>query len=1618
MRSDTYIYQKVRSLGLRVIMLLAMVAGMGGEAAIAQNFSYSTGFENPADDSVWTLLGTNQGNKWHIGTADHASGNRGLYISCDMGATNNTTSTAASVSYAYYGFTLTTTTACQVSFDWKCDGDRYNYYIRVFIAPQSDTLHAGIYPGTATNPTQFSQEPAPAGWIDISDGYQYWDMEWNNLFRSTEWQHWFKQLYVPLGSWNLVFVWCNSIGQSYGHGASIDNVSIVQPNCLMPSNLQLVGNMLTDSITVAWNNHAQGCNTWEVALGPWGNSADSCHNRTTVHDTFCTLTNLTNGIDYGVYVRSVCGNDPSLWLGPIRIIPGLHTMRTGRTDTITACLAAIFDDGGLNSNYSSNSSGTVIVRSPARDSLLEITGTYDISGTLRIYDGEGATISDALFDSHRSYNNTIGPILSNSNAVTIQFAAGNITLEGFEIFVRCRTAPDCHKPINLRAWPLSDSCMLTWIEPQRSLWCMEFGPRGFALGTGVHDTISDTSYLFTGLTPSTSYDCYMWAYCPGGTAFDTAKVTFTTHCTPLPRTSLPLWENFDTGTLPACWRFYYYRNNRVTLSNSYAGTYRQMSTSGFYSMQLQTNTTSSWSPVSESYAVLPKLDGTADSLELNFRFYNQPGTSNTVSVVTMKDPDDYTTYNVVRTIASDGSNMWSEEVVALNNLPAGHCFVALATTGYTHSVYIDDVILEPHNNCRRPQNLALAGTATTDSATVTWSCNDTNAAMWELVIVPVRTSPDSCAVIDTSFNTRHTFTNLPLGIFDIYVRSNCGTRNSNWYGPLTISTNMHIMRYRQWDTITTCGVLIADNCGTNGTYYGNSDDTLTMRLGAWDSIMYISGSYNIESCCDYLAIYEGESTRGTRIGVFRGGGTIGPLITTANAITLHFHSDAGGTASPGFSLYAGCTRPLECHAPARLTAEALVDSCTVRWSELGTSGNWELEYGPQGFTRGSNPVTMVADTTYTITGLNNNTVYDCYVWGYCQNGNTSDTALITFSTQPGRPVDTLPYRCSFGDSVMRTEWGRVNGSERNRWYIGTAANSGTANNYCLYISYNYGADYSYDGSVSSYVYAYRTFSLDTGDYICSFDWHGALNNPTQDFMRAALVPDGIPLRAGEACGFACQSLPRGAIALDGGSALMGQSPWQTHQEAFTVTTPGLYKLVFAWHNQGHFNQYENTAAIDNVSLAFNGCPPVTNLGTTSTATSIAASWTPAGSETSWAVEWTPESSCLACSTVRAVVNTPADTLAQLANGVQYLCQVRPICQAGDTGLAVATTATTLCDTIVVTAHGWGESFENFTTLPPCWAEDPFGTHWELDDMQYYNGQEHAPHDGLKALKLHACYGNWSDLVTPTLNLHDLIIPKLIFWQVRQPQAANHDELRIAVRSGDTGSWRVIATYSDECYTWRREAVSLPADSAVQVSFLGIGNGGLGVLLDDISIVDYIYVECDPPTGLTEQVTQTDALLTWEGDGIFEVTHKAAADTVWSDTVTTGLNAHNLVGLTPATAYQWRVRKVCESELISEWATSSFTTPQRESVDAATEGVSIAIHPNPTTPDEGVVVAVSGAEGPTTVTLIDVAGRILQRHTATATGRAVQLSLANIARGACYITVETPKGSATKKLIIN
>ena len=358
---------------------------------------------------------------------------------------------------------------------------------------------------------------------------------------------------VPLTSYSgigkyIAILSCPSIGSRNNWYAFIDDVLIdLAPPCANVTGMTLTG-LTSTSVTLAWNAADSGTR-WQAYI-------DSSATATPTADTTvltvpgCTFGGLVAEQPYYVWVRAICPRgDTSGWEGPMQVVSGTWNMRVNKNDTLTMCGVSLYDDGGPNADFSAQHS-SIVIFPDMPGHLVSISGYCNIGSisALTIYDGAG-TSGSILWT--KTYNNpyaaNFGPIISDSGPLTLVFDGStsfSTYYEGFNLQVSC--VPDTCIIHHLRldpSVPVSDSVLaLTWQCNGASLYEVEYGPVGFAPGTGTVVSTTTNSLSITGLVSLDRREVYVRSICGVGDTGDWVRGIFTTQ----PCSNAVFRENFDS----------------------------------------------------------------------------------------------------------------------------------------------------------------------------------------------------------------------------------------------------------------------------------------------------------------------------------------------------------------------------------------------------------------------------------------------------------------------------------------------------------------------------------------------------------------------------------------------------------------------------------------------------------------------------------------------------------------------------------------------------------------------------------------------------------------------------------------------------------------------------------------------------------------------------------------------------------------------------------------------------------------------------------------------------------------------------------------------------------------
>ncbi|WP_296381878.1 fibronectin type III domain-containing protein [Winogradskyella sp.] len=346
------------------------------------------------------------------------------------------------------------------------------------------------------------------------------------------------------------------------------------PSCTFP--IDLTATVVTlDGADLGWTENGTAT-TWNVEVVPNGDVPTGTPTTTGVSNPY-TVTGLMASTSYDFYVQADCGGgDTSDFSGPFTFTTLCDVFVPDYIENFTTIIPNCWNEA--DSGDATTGPGDLGAGSWNADEFLNIgagDGAYSINlwlaaksdwllspqfdltggpfqvefdfgimqfgssttaGTLGSDDivqllittDNGATWTPLLTYDSTSVVDAAGehPVvdLTAYGGMTVQF--GILGSEGAvddaadnEVFVdnfRVRGIPTCAEPADLAATNLSlTSTEVSWTEAGTATsWNIEYGPTGFALGTGtVEADVTTNPFVLTGLNPDTDYEFYVQAIC-------------------------------------------------------------------------------------------------------------------------------------------------------------------------------------------------------------------------------------------------------------------------------------------------------------------------------------------------------------------------------------------------------------------------------------------------------------------------------------------------------------------------------------------------------------------------------------------------------------------------------------------------------------------------------------------------------------------------------------------------------------------------------------------------------------------------------------------------------------------------------------------------------------------------------------------------------------------------------------------------------------------------------------------------------------------------------------------------------------------------------------------------
>ncbi len=429
--------------------------------------------------------------------------------------------------------------------------------------------------------------------------------------------------------------------------------------------------------------------------------------------------------------------------------------------------------------------------------------------------------------------------------------------------------PSCPRPRGINVTAITTSAAtVSWVDSSANYFEIEYGPTGFAIGTGTVVTSTLGSVTLYGLNHSTRYDVYVRGVCTNSDTSNWSFVTtFTTECGMI--SSLPYTQNFSgwgvgTGARPACWACggyssYPYIMNVTDASSEVIG-------QTLYMYSYSSN---------RVYASMPELDSVSYPIHMVqtiFKAWSNSSTATSYShnliVGVCSTKGDLATFSPIDTLTLTDTPM-DYEVSFDTAMGMGKyiTFVSTPIAATYNYAYIDSVAIELIPDCQRPNNISVSNITAT-SADIAW--NDRSSSLqWQVEY--------TLHGFSVGTGTRVTTTNNPLTVtalqpstsYDVYVRSICGPGDtSEWsrtpfffvtqQNPATVPYFFDFETSVEWDNWQTASNSIVnwfrDTAAGNGTNGYNTTGTHTMFISPDSGLTYSTNINQIVNAVAYRDI--------------------------------------------------------------------------------------------------------------------------------------------------------------------------------------------------------------------------------------------------------------------------------------------------------------------------------------------------------------------------------------------------------------------------------------------------------------------------------------------------------------------------------------------------------------------------------------------------------------------------------------------------------------------------------------------------------------------------------------------------------------------------------------------
>ena len=927
------------------------------------------------------------------------------------------------------------------------------------------------------------------------------------------------------------------------------------------------------------------------------------------------------------------------------------------------------------------------------------------------------------------------------------------TIDNLEISL----APSCFVVNNVEAVEVDQtSVTLNWIpNGNETGWNVEY-KLSYDTVWSVESTNAHPMTV-QGLLPGTDYDFRVQADCGSEYSNILTVSTECSDLTQLPYTeSFDSYTASTSGTvvnLPNCWHQIHlgwtsstYKAYPIMYSNS---TYAQ---SGSNSLRFY-----SYTATGDQWAVMRSIDTLTypiQSLQMTFSA-REYSTSYPFELVigVMSDFRDTSTFVPVQTISPTGTT-YEDFTVYFRDYAGGGKYIAMVAKKPTSSYNagnVDDIVLSLAPTCLPVTDLA-ATMVTTNSITVEWTPNG-NETDW---VVEYRSeTDDDWSQVFASTTPSATAQGLtPATYYSFRVKADCGNSEYSAWSDIIIAKTtcegMTLPFVESFDSIpgTTTGT--ANNLpecwnhlsGTYSSYAGypivysgssyayNGNNSLRFYTYTSTSSDYgdqyailppvdettnpintLQLSFKARKYSSSYAVFTlivGVMSNAENAATFVPVDTVEISDLTYDDYTVYFSNYTGlgnrialmapkQTSVTYNSGYVDTIR-LEtisgCPAPRSLAASSnTTSSITLGWLENGSATQWNIEYGPVGFTQGSGTVVSATTNPFTITGLTPSTNYTFYVQAVCGDDETSAwSAGYTVAT--ACDVMSLPYSENF-DSYTGTTYNAA-GPTPLCWTTTTTNTAYPAPHIVGSGSYCYphsGANCMIFTCGSAGADAYAVLPLFNRPLnTMHLNFYRRMENATYGTLTVGYVTSSVNMSTFVVVATIPSLTAGDTISVDFTGA--------------DIPANGL--IAFHWNHNASFY----SCCIDDINVTSDDpvtpCNAPTNVAASNVLqTTATITWTAGGDETAWNLQYKAAADADWSNNI-VVSNTPAYALTGLTANTAYLVRVQAACDEDNVSSWADGSFTTLNEDVPTCPAPTNVTASNITknSAVITWSQEP------------------------------------------------------------------------------------------------------------------------------------------------------------------------------------------------------------------------------------------------------------------------------------------------------------------------